>query len=71
MTEGTSMATHLNEFNTIVNQLSSVQSNFDDKVCALYSWRLYQIIGYQCGLWLVILLVVQNLILVMSEIEYL
>lgn len=71
MTKGTSVATHLNEFNTIVNQLSSVQINLDNEVCALYSWHLYQTVGHQCGLRLVILLVVQNVILVMPKIKYL
>jgi hypothetical protein len=32
--EGASMA-HLNEFNTITNQLSSVEIDFDDEICAL------------------------------------
>ena len=35
MAESGSIATHLNEFNTIVNQLSSVEINFDDEVRAL------------------------------------
>ena len=30
-----SVAQHLNEFNTITNQLSSVAIDFDDKICAL------------------------------------
>jgi hypothetical protein len=32
MSEGGSVVDHLNEFNTITNQLSSVKVNFDDEV---------------------------------------
>ena len=32
MSEGGSVADHLNEFNTITSQLSSVKVNFDDEV---------------------------------------
>ena len=35
MREGASVATCLNEFNMIVNQLSSIEIDFDDEVCAL------------------------------------
>ena len=35
MAENASIAQHLNEFNTITNQLSSVAIDFDDKICAL------------------------------------
>ena len=35
MAENTSIAQHLNEFNTITNQLSSVEINFDDEIRAL------------------------------------
>ena len=35
MVEGTPMAQHLNEFNTITNQLSSVEIDFDDEIRAL------------------------------------
>ena len=35
MLEGGSVADHLNEFNTITSQLSSVKVNFDDEVRAL------------------------------------
>jgi hypothetical protein len=35
MSEGGSVADHLNEFNTVTNQLSSVKVNFDDEVRAL------------------------------------
>ena len=35
MEEGGPVATHVNEFNTIVNQLSSVEIEFDDEVRAL------------------------------------
>ena len=31
------VAQHLNEFNTITNQLSSVKFDFDDEICALIS----------------------------------
>ena len=36
--EGTPVARHLNEFNTISNQLSTVGIEFDDQVCALILW---------------------------------
>ena len=35
MSEGGSVANHLNEFNTLTSQLSSVKVNFDDEVRAL------------------------------------
>ena len=35
MVEGTPVAQHLNEFNTITNQLSSVKIDFDDEIRAL------------------------------------
>jgi hypothetical protein len=35
MSEGGSIADHLNEFNTVTNQLSSVKVDFDDEVRAL------------------------------------
>ena len=35
MTENASVAQHLNEFNTITNQLSSAEINFDDEIHAL------------------------------------
>ena len=35
MAENALVAQHLNEFNTITNQLSSVEIDFDDKICAL------------------------------------
>ena len=35
MSEGGSIADHLNEFNTVTNQLSSVKLDFDDEVRAL------------------------------------
>ena len=37
MTENALVAQHLNEFNTITNQLSSVKFDFDDEICALIS----------------------------------
>ena len=33
--ENALVAQHLNEFNTITNQLSSVEIDFDDEICAL------------------------------------
>lgn len=35
MSEGASVAEHLNEFNSIINQLSSVKIKFDDEIRAL------------------------------------
>ena len=35
MGESTLVATHLNEFNTTVNQLSYVEIDFDDEFCVL------------------------------------
>ena len=35
MSEGGSIADHLNEFNTVTNQLSSIKVDFDDEVRAL------------------------------------
>ena len=35
MADGTSVAQHLNDFNTITNQLSSVEIKFDDEIRAL------------------------------------
>ena len=35
MSEGGSIVDHLNEFNTLTNQLSSIKVNFDDEVRAL------------------------------------
>ena len=35
MAKNTSVAQHLNEFNTIANQLSSVEIDFDDEIHAL------------------------------------
>ena len=35
MAENASVVQHLNEFNTIINQLLSVEIDFDDEVCAL------------------------------------
>ena len=35
MAKNASVAQHLNEFNTITNQLSSVEIDFDDEICAL------------------------------------
>ena len=35
MAKNASVAQHLNEFNTITNQLSFVEIDFDDEICAL------------------------------------
>ena len=35
MVEGTPVAQHLNEFNTITNQLSSMEIDFDDEIRAV------------------------------------
>ena len=35
MAENASIAQHLNEFNTIINQLSSIEIDFDDEIRAL------------------------------------
>ena len=35
MVENTSVTQHLNEFNTITNQLLSIEIDFDDEICAL------------------------------------
>ena len=35
MAKNALVAQHLNEFNTITNQLSSVEIDFDDEICAL------------------------------------
>ena len=51
MAENASVAQHLNEFNTITNQLSSVEIDFDDEICALIilaslpnSWEAMRIV---------------------------
>ena len=36
MAENTLVAQHLNKFNTITNQLSSVEIDFDDEIRALF-----------------------------------
>ena len=50
MSEGGSVADHLNEFNMVTNQLSSVKVDFDDEVRALLilcslpeSWNVFKI----------------------------
>ena len=35
MVDGTPVAQYLNEFNTITNQLSSMETDFDDEICGL------------------------------------
>ena len=35
MAKNASVTQHLNEFNTITNQLSSIEIDFDDEICAL------------------------------------
>ena len=51
MAENASVAQHLNEFNTITNQLSSIEIDFDDEICALIilaslpnSWEAMRIV---------------------------
>lgn len=39
------VAQHLNDFNTIINQLSSVKIEFDDEKCALIYLFHYRIVG--------------------------
>jgi hypothetical protein len=59
MSEGGSIVDHLNEFNTVTNQLSSVKVDFDDEVRALLilcslpeSWNgLVMVVSNSC-LWL-------------------
>ena len=41
MSEGGSVADHLNEFNTLTSQLSSVKVKFDDEVRALLIFCLF------------------------------
>ena len=45
MAENASVAQQLNKFNTITNQLSSVEIDFDDEIRALIVWLLFQTIG--------------------------
>jgi len=42
-------AQHLNEFNTITNQLSSIEIDFDDEICALiiFGFVAKQLGGYE------------------------
>ena len=47
MAENASVAQHLNKFYTIINQLSSVEIDFDDEICALIFWLLCQTVGRQ------------------------
>jgi len=57
MAKGASVAQHLNELNTIMNQLSSVEINFDDKIHALIvlaslpnSWEAVRmVVSYSAG----------------------
>jgi hypothetical protein len=41
MLEGGSIADHLNEFNTVTNQLSSIKVDFDDEVRDLLMLRSF------------------------------
>ena len=50
MAENASVEQHLNEFSTITNQLSSIEIDFDDEICALIilaslpnSWKAMRI----------------------------
>ena len=45
MAKNASVTQHLNEFNTITNQLSFVEIDFDDEIRALMSWLLCQTVG--------------------------
>jgi hypothetical protein len=45
LAKGTPIAWHLNEFNTITNQLSSVDIDFDDEICALIVLHTCQRVG--------------------------
>ena len=45
--ENASVAQHLNKFYTIINQLSSVEIDFDDEICALIFWLLCQTVERQ------------------------
>ena len=45
MTEGASMATHLNEFNMIINQFSFFEIDFNDEIHALILLASLQIVG--------------------------
>ena len=47
MVENTLITQHLNEFNTITNQLSSVKIDFDDEIHALIILASLQIVGRQ------------------------
>ena len=55
--EGTPVAQHLNEFNTITNQLSSVETEFDDEVRTLIllaslpnSWEAMRMVVSNLGI---------------------
>ena len=54
MVENVSIAQHLNEFNTITNQLSSVEIDFDDEICALI------VLAYLPNSWEAMRMVVSN-----------
>ena len=51
MAENALVAQHLNEFNTITNQPSSVEIDFDDEICALIVFGFFakQLGGYENG----------------------
>ena len=48
MSEGESITDHLNDFNTVTNQLSSVGVNFDDEVNSILilAWSWLQVIQF-------------------------
>ena len=45
MAENASVAQQLNKSNTITNQLSSIEIDFDDKIRTLIIWLLCQTVG--------------------------
>ena len=54
MTENASVAQHLNKFNTITNQLSSVEIDFDDEI------RVLIILAYLPNSWEAMRMAVSN-----------
>ena len=54
MAENASVAQHLNEFNTITNQFSSIEIDFDDEICALF------VLASLPNSWEVMIMVVSN-----------
>ena len=54
MVEGTLVAQHLNEFNTIINQLSSMEIDFDDEI------RLLNVLAFFPNSWEAMRMAVSN-----------